>query len=56
MKLIMALDDSWNNQNWETFKKPHATNVAVHWPGQPEPTRDREAHYKESVAFKTFDN
>ncbi len=57
MKLMMTLDDAWNDQDWETFKKRHAANVAVYWPGQPEPTRGREAHYKESVEFfKTFDN
>jgi SnoaL-like polyketide cyclase len=57
MKLMMTLDDAWNNQDWETFKKRHAENVAVYWPGQPEPTRGREAHYRESVEFfKTFDN
>ncbi len=57
MNLMMTLDDAWNNQDWETFKRRHAENVAVYWPGQPEPTRGREAHYKESVEFfKTFDN
>jgi hypothetical protein len=57
MKLMMTLDDAWNNQDWDTFKKRHAANVAVYWPGQPEPTRGREAHFKESVEFfKTFDN
>ena len=57
MKLMMTLDDAWSNQDWETFKKRHAVNVAVYWPGQPEPTRGREAHFKESVEFfKTFDN
>jgi hypothetical protein len=57
MKLMMTLDDAWNNQEWETFKKRHAENVAVYWPGQPEPTRGREAHFKEAVEFfKTFDN
>lgn len=57
LKLMTTLDDAWNNQDWETFKKRHAENVAVYWPGQPEPTRGREAHFKESVEFfKTFDN
>jgi hypothetical protein len=57
MKMMMTLDDAWNNQDWETFKKRHAENVAVYWPGQPKPTIGREAHYKESVEFfKTFDN
>ena len=54
---MQTLDDAWNNQDWETFKKRHAEKVAVYWPGQPEPTRGREAHFKESVEFfKIFDN
>ncbi len=57
LELMQTLDDAWNNQEWETFKKRHAENVAVYWPGQPEPTRGREAHFKESVEFfKIFDN
>ena len=57
MELMQTLDDSWNNKDWETFKKRHADNVAVYWPGQPEPTRGLEAHFKESVEFfKMFDN
>jgi hypothetical protein len=32
MKLMMTLDDAWNNQDWETFKKRHGANVAVYWP------------------------
>ncbi len=54
---MKTLDDAWNSQDWETFKKRHAENVAVYWPGQPEPTRGREDHFNESVEFfKTFDN
>jgi hypothetical protein len=57
LKLMQTLDDAWNSQDWETFKKRHAQNVAVYWPGQPKPTMGREAHYKESQDFfKTFDN
>ncbi len=57
MMLMMTLDDAWNNQDWDTFKKRHAENVVVYWPGQSEPTQGREAHYKESVEFfKMFDN
>ncbi len=57
LRLFQTLDDAWNKQDWETFKKRHAANVAVYWPGQPEPTRGREAHYKESVEFfKAFEN
>ena len=57
LKFMKTLDDAWNTQDWETFKKRHAQNVAVYWPGQPEPTRGREAHFKEAVEFfKTFQN
>jgi hypothetical protein len=57
MELMRTLDDAWNSQDWETFKKRHTQNVAVYWPGQMEPTRGREAHLKESMEFfKTFDN
>ena len=57
MELMKTLDDACNSQDWETFEKRHAQNVAVYWPGQSEPTGGREAHYEESVEFfKTFDN
>ncbi len=57
MRLMQTLDDAWNAKDWETFKKRHAADTAVYWPSQPEPTRGREAHYKEAVEFfKTFDN
>lgn len=57
MRLMKTLDDAWNTQDWGTFKKRHAENTAVYWPGQAEPTRGRAAHYKEAVEFfKTFDN
>jgi hypothetical protein len=56
-ELMQTLDNAWNNQDWVTFKKRHTPDVAVYWPGQPAPTRGREAHFKESVEFfKTFDN
>lgn len=55
LELMRTLDDSWNNQDWDTFSKRHAADVAVYWPGQPDPTRGREAHKAESVEFfKTF--
>jgi hypothetical protein len=57
LKLMTTLDDAWNSQDWETFKKRHAENVLVYWPGQPNPTKGREAHFKEAVEFfKTFAN
>ena len=51
LRLMKTLDDAWNKQDWETFMKRHAENVAVYWPGQPEPTRGRHEHHLESVGF-----
>ena len=57
LRLMQTLDNAWNAQDWETFMKRHSENVAVYWPGQPEPTRGRHAHHNESVEFfKAFDN
>jgi ketosteroid isomerase-like protein len=50
-ELIKTLDDAWNSQDWDTFKKLHAHNVAVFWPGQPNPTRGLDNHHEESVVF-----
>ena len=33
------------------FEKRHSADTAVFWPGQPEPTRGRDAHQAESEAF-----
>ena len=33
------------------FEQRHADNVAVYWPGQPEPTRGLHNHRNESVEF-----
>jgi predicted ester cyclase len=55
MHLMKTLDDAWNAQDWDTFDSRHAENVAVYWPGQPEPTRGGPAHRAESIEFfKTF--
>jgi hypothetical protein len=57
LQLMKTLDDAWNSQDWETFKKRHSENTAVYWPAQLLPTRGRGAHHKEAVEFfKTFDN
>jgi hypothetical protein len=57
LRMMKTLDDAWNAREWETFKKRPAENVAVFWPGQPEPTRRRTAHHMEAVEFfKAFDN
>ena len=54
-RLMQTLDDAWNSQDWETFKKRHTENTAVHWPGQPEPTQGRLNHEAECKEFfKTF--
>ncbi len=55
LQLMKTLDDSWNTRDWDIFNKRHAENVAVYWPGQPEPTRGRKAHQKEAMEFfETF--
>ena len=55
MRLMQTLDDAWNAQDWETFEKRHKENTAVYWPGQPDPTKGRQAHRDECVEFfKTF--
>jgi SnoaL-like polyketide cyclase len=55
MRLMKTLDDAWNAQDWDTFDSRHAENVAVYWPGQPEPTRGGPAHRAESIDFfKTY--
>jgi predicted ester cyclase len=51
LQLMITLDDAWNSQDWDTFKKRHAEETAVYWPGQPEPTRGRKAHHEEAVRF-----
>jgi predicted ester cyclase len=51
MRLMKTLDDAWNSQDWDTFQERHADNVAVFWPGQPEPTRGVQNHRQESVEF-----
>jgi hypothetical protein len=57
LELMKTLDNAWNSQDWETFKKRHSENTAVYWPTQPEPNRGRKAHHKEAMEFfKTFDN
>ncbi len=52
LRLMKTLDDAWNAQDWDTFSKRYAENVAVYWPGQPAPTRGRNAHLKEADLTK----
>ncbi len=55
LELMKTLDDAWNSQDWAVFRKRHAENTVVYWPGQPEPTRGRANHEAESKEFfKTF--
>ena len=50
-QLMKTLDDAWNSQDWDTFKNRHAENVAVFWPGQPDPTRGVHNHHEEAIEF-----
>jgi hypothetical protein len=55
LELMRTLDDAWNSQNWEVFRKRHALNTAVFWPGGQPPTRGRDNHEQEAKEFfKTF--
>jgi len=57
LQRMKTLDDAWNAQNWEVFRKRHSADTKVYWPGQPEPTRGRDAHQAESEAFfKSIEN
>ncbi len=51
LELMKTLDDAWNSQNWETFRKRHSENTTVFWAGQPDPTRGRKAHEAEAKEF-----
>ena len=57
LQRMKTLDDAWNAQDWEVFRKRHSSDTAVHWPGQPNPTLGRDAHQAESEAFfKSIEN
>jgi len=57
LQRMKTLDDAWNAQNWEVFRKRHSANTKVYWPGQQDPTVGRDAHHKESEAFfKSIEN
>lgn len=54
-ELMKTLDDAWDNQDWEVFRKRHAKDVKVTWPGGNPPTIGIDAHTLESQEFfKTF--
>jgi SnoaL-like polyketide cyclase len=57
LELMKTLDDAWNGQEWTTFRKRHAKDTAVYWPGQAKPTLGHDAHQAESEAFlKSIEN
>jgi hypothetical protein len=47
---MKTLDDSWNAQDLETFRRYHAKDCIVRWPNQP-PTHGIEAHEQDAIAF-----
>src|SRR6185437_6605009 len=47
---MKKLDDSWNAQDLESFRKYHAKDCIVRWPNQP-PTDGIDAHEQEAIAF-----
>lgn len=47
---MKKLDDSWNAQDLETFRRYHTKDCIVRWPNQA-PTLGREAHEQEAIAF-----
>jgi SnoaL-like polyketide cyclase len=47
---MRKLDDSWNAQDLQTFRKYHAKDCVVRWPNQP-PTLGVDAHEQEAIAF-----
>jgi len=50
-ELMITLDNAWNSQDWDTFNDRHAEDVAVFWPGQPDPTKGVHNHRQESMEF-----
>ena len=53
--LMKTLDNAWNSQDWKVFRERHTEDVAVYWPGQPEPTKGGDPHQKEAEEFfRTF--
>lgn len=48
LELMKTTDDAWNagpsSPMWETFRKRHAENVAVYWPGGNPPTMGWHNH------------
>src|SRR6476660_6103297 len=44
LQRMKTLDDAWNAQNREVFRKRHSTDTKVYWPGQPNPTMHPLCH------------
>ena len=47
---MKKLDDSWNGQDLQTFRRYHQKDCIVRWPNQP-PTHGVDAHEQEAIAF-----
>jgi hypothetical protein len=47
---MKKLDDSWNAQDLDTFRRYHVKDCIVRWPNQP-PTHGIDAHQQEAIAF-----
>ena len=39
LRSMKTLDDSWNNQDWETFRKRTCAVFTFYWPAQAEATK-----------------
>jgi SnoaL-like polyketide cyclase len=50
-ELMITLDNAWNSQDRDIFDERHADDVAVFWPGQPDPRRGVHNHRQESIEF-----
>ncbi len=47
---MKKLDESWNAQDLQTFRKYHTKDCIVRWPSQP-PIHGVDAHEQEAIAF-----
>lgn len=49
---MQRADDSWNNQDWDTFSLLHDEDCVVYWPGrEADPTRGVHDHRLEAERF-----
>ena len=57
LQRMKTLDDSWNAQNWEVFRKRHSADTRCTGPDSRIRPRGRDAHQAESEAFfKSIEN